>query len=54
MKSKPLKKRSLFLEPGILDGETRDETVVRLIKVLESKGIWITNKKQEASGKNVE
>ena len=54
MKSKALKKRLFFLEPGILDGETKDETVVRLIKVLESKGIRITNKKQEASDKNVE
>ena len=54
MKSKALKKQLLFLEPGILEGETRDETVVRLIKVLGSKGIRITNKKREASDKNVE
>ena len=54
MKSKALKKQLLFLEPGILEGETRDGSVVRLIKVLESKGIRITNKKQEASNKNVE
>ena len=53
MKNKVLKKQLLFLEPGILDGETRAEIVVRLIKVLESKGIQITNKKQEASDKNV-
>ena len=54
MKNKSLKKQLIFLEPGILEGETRDETLVRLIKVLESKGIRITNKKQESSDKNVE
>ena len=48
------KETTSLLEPGILEGETRDETIVRLIKVLESKGIRITNKKQEASDKNVE
>ena len=53
MKNKSLKKHLLFLEPGILEGETRDETAVRLIKVLESKGIRITNRKQGASDKNV-
>ena len=54
MKNKVPKKQLLFLEPGILEGETKDETVVSLIKVLESKGIRITNKMQEASNKNVE
>ena len=54
MKNKVPKKQLLFLEPGILEGETKDETVVRLIKVLESKGIRITNKKQEVSDKNAE
>ena len=54
MKNKVPKKQLLFLEPGILEGETRDETVVRLIKVLESKGIRITNRKQGAPDKNVE
>ena len=54
MKSKALKKQLLFLEPGILEGETRDGSLVRLMKVLESKGIRITNKMQEASNKNVE
>ena len=54
MKNKVPKKQLLFLEPGILEGETRDDSLVRLIKVLESKGIWIINKKQEASDKNVE
>ena len=54
MKSKSPRKQLIFLEPGILEGETRDETIVRLIKVLESKGIRITNKKQEVSDKNAE
>ena len=54
MKSKSPRKQLIFLEPGLLEGETRDETVVRLIKVLVSKGIQITNKKQGALDKNVE
>ena len=54
MKSKSPRKQLIFLEPGILEGETRDETVLRLIKVLESRGIRITNRKQGASYKNVE
>ena len=35
----------LFLEPGIIEGETREESVQRLIKVMESKGFIITDKK---------
>ena len=54
MKSKSPRKQLIFLESGILEGETKDEAVERLTKVLESKGIRITNKKQGASDNNVE
>ena len=37
----------LFLEPGIIEGETRKESVERLIKVMESKGFTITDKTQK-------
>ena len=37
----------LFLEPGIIEGESREEAVERLIKVMESKGFIITDKKQK-------
>ena len=37
----------LFLAPGIIEGESREEAVERLIKVMESKGFVITDKKQK-------
>jgi acetolactate synthase regulatory subunit len=37
----------LFLEPGIIEGETREEAVERLIKVMESRGFTITDKTQK-------
>ena len=39
----------LFLEPGIIEGENREETVERLIKVMESKGFIITDKTQKTT-----
>ena len=44
----------LFLEPGIIVGETREEAVERLIKVMESKGFIITDKKQRTTKDNAE
>ena len=44
----------LFLEPGIIEGETREEAVERLIKVMESKGFIITDEKQKATKDNAE
>ena len=41
----------LFLEPGIIEGESREEAVERLIKVMESKGFTITNKTQKPTSK---
>ena len=43
-----------FLEPGIIEGETREEAVERLIKVMESKGFIITDEKQKATKDNAE
>ena len=42
----------LFLEPGIIEGETKEEAVERLIKTMESKGFTITDKKQNAKADN--
>ena len=39
----------LFLEPGIIEGETREEAVERLIKVMESNGFIITDKTQKTT-----
>ena len=39
----------LFLEPGLIEGETKEEAVKRLIKVMESKGFVITDKKQKSA-----
>lgn len=44
----------LFLEPGIIDGETKEEAVDRLIKVMESQGFTITGKKQKTADDNAE
>ena len=52
MKSKSNTKQLLFLEPGIIEGETKEEIVDRLVKVLESKGFEITNKKEKDAAKN--
>ena len=54
MKSKSNKKQILFLEPGIIEGETKEEAVDRLIKVMESQGFIITGKKQKTADKNAE
>ena len=40
-------KQLLCLEPGILKGESREEAVERLIKVMESRGFIISDKKQK-------
>ena len=37
----------LFLEPGIIEGETREEAAERLIKVMKSKGFIISDKKEK-------
>ena len=47
MQEKTEGRQLLFLEPGIIEGETREEAVERLIKVMESKGFVITDKKQK-------
>ena len=44
----------LFLEPGIIDGETKEEAVDRLIKVIESQGFTITGKKRKTADDNAE
>ena len=44
----------LFLEPGIIEGESREESVERLIKVMESRGFIITDKKQKTTKYNAE
>ena len=54
MQEKTEGRQLLFLEPGIIEGENREETVERLIKVMESKGFIITDKKQETTKDNVE
>ena len=41
-------RKLLFLEPGLVEGETKEEAVERLIKVMESKGFVITDKKQKS------
>ena len=47
-------KQLLFLEPGIIEGENREEAVERLIKVMESKGFVITDKKQKNTDDDAE
>ena len=54
MKSKSNKKQILFLEPGIIGGETKEEAVDRLIEVMESQGFIITGKKQKTADDNAE
>ena len=54
MKNKSLKKQLLFLEPGIIEGKTREESVERLIKVMESKGFIINDKKQKNTDDDAE
>ena len=44
----------LFLEPGIIEGESREESVERLIKVMESRGFIITDKRQKTTKYNAE
>ena len=54
MKEKTEGRQLLFLEPGILKGETRQEAVERLIKVMESQGFTITGKKQKTADDDAE
>ena len=54
MQEKTECRQLLFLEPGIIEGETREEAVERLIKVMESKGFVITDKKQKTTKDNAE
>ena len=49
MQEKTEGRQLLFLEPGIIEGETREEAVERLIKVMESRGFTITDKTQKAT-----
>ena len=42
-------RKLLFLEPGLVEGETKEEAVERLIKVMESKGFIITDKTQKTT-----
>ena len=44
----------LFLEPGLFEGETQEEAVERLIKVMKSMGFIITDKKQKTIGDDPE
>ena len=44
----------LFLEPGIIEGETREECVERLIKVMESRGFILNDKKQKSTDDDAE
>ena len=43
-----------FLEPGIIDGETKEEAVAHTIKIMELQGFIITGKKQKAADDNAE
>ena len=52
MQEKTGGRQLLFLEPGIIEGESREEAVERLIKVMESKGFIITDKKQKPTKDN--
>ena len=54
MQEKTGGRQLLFLEPGIIEGESREEAVERLIKVMESKGFIITEKKQKTTKDNAE
>ena len=54
MQQKTEGRKLLFLEPGIIEGESREEAVERLIKVMESKGFIITEKKQKTTKDNAE
>jgi hypothetical protein len=44
----------LFLEPGIIEGESHEESVEMLIKVMESRGFIITDEKQKTTKDNAE
>jgi hypothetical protein len=52
MKENTGDRQLLFLESGLIEGETKEEAVERLIKIMESKGFTITNKKQNAEADN--
>ena len=52
MQQKTEGRKLLFLEPGIIEGESREEAVERLIKVMESNGFSITDKKQKTTKDN--
>ena len=54
MQQKTEGRQLLFLEPGIIEGESQEEAVERLIKVMESKGFIITEKKQKTTKDNAE
>ena len=54
MQEKTGGRQLLFLEPGIIEGESREEAVERLIKVMESKGFNITDQKQKTTKDNAE
>ena len=54
MQEKTEVRQLLFLEPGIIEGESREEAVERLIKVMVSKGFIITDKKQKTTKDNAE
>ena len=54
MQEKTGGRQLLLLEPGIIEGESREEAVERLIKVMESKGFIITDKKQKTTKDNAE
>ena len=47
MTEKTGSRQLLFLEPGIIEGETREEAAERLIKVMKSKGFIISDKKEK-------
>ena len=49
MQEKTGGRQLLFLEPGIIEGETREEAVERLIKVMESRGFTITDKTKKTT-----
>ena len=54
MQEKTGGRQLLFLEPGIIEGETREEAIERLIKVMESRGFTITDKTQKTTADNAE
>ena len=54
MKESTEGRKLLFLEPGLVEGETKEEAVERLIKVMESRGFIITDKKKKTTKDNAE